>query len=40
MLDGFKSKQGKDFSAKLVLDDKKIKFEFKWLTCLYMWYII
>jgi DNA topoisomerase-3 len=29
MLDGFKSKQGKDFSAKLVLDDKKIKFEFK-----------
>ena len=29
IIDGFVSKQGKDFSAKLVLDDKKIKFEFK-----------
>ncbi len=28
-IDGFISKQGKEFTAKLILDDKKIKFEFK-----------
>jgi hypothetical protein len=40
LINGFTSKQGKEFSAMLTLENKKINFLFKWLTMVLYKYIM